>query len=316
MPDRKRRPILLLLLLLWPPWLHAENHPCQQEPTARCLISTLLQEWPALTQAGMPHHLAAHLAFEAQQLKLKTPPFTPDGQQQKLLRQLEQEEQFVQHLQRQQWQAAERMLPLLPTTLQDYWHSPPQALLLEALILGLQDERAEHLKRAYYATLLTWDETRRAEHMLAVARHEILGGQPDKGQQTLMHSDVDAFSPSAFFLARRSTELLADRSRQLFLQPDKGIQHCSEPADIGPALHQWLSDRLQLASMQHQLPDFHTRIALQLSFARLYHNSAQCSLLTQWFQHQAILLATQLPDRTVDAILQRIFIARTVRRYL
>lgn len=312
-----RKSLTALILLFYPLLSFAQDQPCQQDPTARCLVSQLIQEWPGLHQQNDGAiSLAAHLIFEARQLQLSPPSFPINESQQAIIASLEKEEQFLQHLQQQQWQAAEKMLAELTSSLQDYWHSPPQALLLEALALALQDDTADRLKRDYYAALLELDESQRAERMLAIARHEILGGQPDKGQQTLAHSDVDAFSPSAFFLARRSTELLATRSRKMFLQPDIGLRQCSGPDDIGKALHQWLTDNILLTSDQNQLPDLQTRIMLQLSLARLHRNSAQCPLLERWFSHQAVSLATQLSKKAADAPLQRILIARTVRRYL
>lgn len=314
MPDYRTGMLRLILLAvaLWISPAHASEHPCISEPAPRCLIQNLLAlasqqpDAPWLTPA-----LATHLQFEAQQWQLSSSLGT---QQQNLIALLEQEERFLSHLRMQRWDEADALLPDLAPSLHDYWGSPPVTLMLEALALSLQDARADTLKRHFYASLLSLDNQDRARRMLAVARHEILGGQPDKGRATLANTDIDAFSPSEFFQARRNMEMLATRSEQIFLQPDQGLQQCNDPATVNTALLMLLSDDL-LVSL-HALPDTSSRIDMLLLLARTYHNGAQCKLLTLWLGSQAVSLSNHLPIDSTDTLLQRILLARSIRRYL
>lgn len=316
MPDYRTGMLRLILLAvaLWISPARASEHPCISEPAPRCLIQNLLAlasqqpDAPWLTPA-----LATHLQFEAQHWQLSSS-LVAQQQQPDLIALLEQEERFLSHLRMQRWDEADALLTDLAPSLHDYWGSPPVTLMLEALALSLQDARADTLKRHFYASLLSLDNQDRARRMLAVARHEILGGQPDKGRTTLANTDIDAFSPSEFFQARRNMEMLATRSEQIFLQPDQGMQQCNDPASVNAALLMLLSDDL-LASL-HTLPDTLSRIDMLLLLARTYHNGAQCKLLVLWLGSQAVSLSTHLPIGTTDTPLQRILLARTIRRYL
>ena len=297
---------------------HASGDGCSSEPTPRCLIASLVRTASEQREAPwLTPELNAHLMFEAQQWKIPATHLATESGQQNIHSELEQEEQFLAHLQHQRWRAAEALLPILAPQMQDFWRSPPSAVMLESLTLALQDTNADQLKKDFYASLLKQSSTLRAQPMLAVARHEILGGQPDKGRITLANTDIDAFSPSEFFQARRATEILAVRSEQLFLQPDEGLQSCSTASDIGRALHLFLSDDLFLSHHQRTpLSDAESQIQSLLMLARLYHNSAQCPLLELWLRNQAVFMATQLPADDEHTLLQRIFIARVIRRHL
>lgn len=309
---------LLFILLATALWFNlaraAEEQPCAREPTPRCLIQELVTRIHHEPDAAwLTPSLATQLYFEARQWNI-SPAVNPLPEQQTLVTQLEQEERFLSHLHAQRWEKAEAMLPDLAATMQDFWDSPPATLVLEERILALQDTHADALKRRYYDSLLSLDSQKRAQRMLAVARHEILGGQPDKGRTTLANTDIDAFSPSEFFQARRTMEWLANRSDRIFLQPDQGLQHCNDVASVNAALLILLSDDLLM--ILDTLADIPARIDLLLSLARTYHNGAQCRLLTLWLCSQAVSFATQLPFDHTDALLQRILIARTLRRYL
>ena len=297
----------------------ANTHPCLQEPTARCLIRHAIDRLSAM-EADDPlrEELLQQTAFESKLFGL-TFPINSEGNTNPstLNNQLMREEQLLQTLQQKKWSAIEPQLNAVSLPLQDFLHPSAPALYLEALALALQDDEADLFKKKYYASLMHLTHDTRTERMLMVARHEMLGGQPDKGFNTLNNTDLDEFSASQDVMVRRSLELLAKRSRRLFLQPDQNTLMCDNPNQLARAMHAYLADDdLRNLFTSPLFPDTQSRIEVLLLLARLHHNSASCPLLENWLRAQAILLSIQSYDESARSVLSQVYIARAIRRYL
>lgn len=293
---------------------------CRQTPTAHCLIDNAMVHWVQLADATPARkELAAQLAFEARQSGIPIPASLRDAiGESSLATSLEREETYLRHLQHRDFERARNDIKQLPAPLQDFLRLPAEALLIEALTLALADQQADQLKKQYYETLLALDHPTRNRRMLAVARQEILGGQPRKGLQTLENTDIDAFSASEFFQSRIVTEWLAASSEQLFLRPDQTPGRCDQPADIAPALQYLLHDNLYVGlASSSDITDRRLRAEGFLLGAKLYRNSGQCDLLEKWLTAQAILLSRPADSiaSTATALLDDVLLARTLRRY-
>lgn len=308
-----------LLLLALP--AKANPADCTTHPSARCLIQQALAQWPDTAPSDpMRITLQAHLQHEARQFGLTFPPqpepLSPGDTEhlQEQTRQLEREEAFLAVLRQHDFTRAEQLLPQLQPALEDFSAARAESIFLEHLILTLQDETAERFKKNYYESLLALDDSTRIQRMIEVARHEMLGGQPDKGINSLKHIDIDEFSASETFSEKAAAHILAERSTALFLQPRSATRDCSgNPDNIGALLHVYLNDSVQQSVSEFS--DAHLRIRTRLQLAQLHHNSGQCTLLVRWLGAQAIQEMTRIPVIDASAQLDRIKLARAIRRY-
>ena len=309
----------LLALVFFAGAMTARDQPntdCRETPTARCAIEQAIRTWQTPSAAATDDPLLAeHLLFEAQQYRIPAPQTLRDSAQKTALSNtLMREESFLENLRQQEFAQATAAMTQLDQPMQDTLQMPAAALLIEALTLALEDQQADILKKQYYESLLNLDHHTRARRMIAVARLEILGGQPQKGLNTLEHTDIDAFSPTDIYQSRLITEWLGASSQQLFLRPHETPGPCDTPQDIANALQYLLRDPAytQLLSST-DITDRQATIEGLLLTARIYRNGDQCALLEKWLTHQALLRSQSSPDQ--EKLLNQILLARTLRRY-
>lgn len=309
----------LLVLLLYPAAMAVTAQPdtaCRETPTARCVIEQAIVTWQTQqASTATDPSLATQLLFEARQYQIPPPQTLQDAAQKAgLSHALAREESFLEHLRQQDFTQATAAITQLDQPLHDTLQMPAAALLIEALTLALKDQQADNLKKQYYESLLTLDHHTRARRMIAVARLEILGGQPQKGLNTLKHTDIDAFSPTDIYQSRLITEWLGASSQQLFLRPHETPGSCDTPQDIARSLQYLMHDPAytQLLSSTDITDQLATIEGLLLT-AKIYRNGDQCELLEKWLTRQA-LLRSQSSFNQQD-VLNQILLARTLRRY-
>jgi len=311
------RQLLVLILCSAAMVVNAQSDmDCRESPTAQCMIEQAIATWQIqLASADKDLTVATHLLFEARQHRITAPQTLQDAvQDASLSHRLMREETFLENLRQQDFAKATAVMAQLDQPLQDTLQMPAAALLIEALALALQDQQADDLKKQYYESLLTLEHNTRARRMIAVARMEILGGQPQKGLNTLEHSDIDAFSPTDIYQSRLITEWLGASSQQLFLRPHETPGPCDNPQDIANALQYLLHDPAytQLLSST-DITDRKATIEGLLLTAKIYRNGDQCVLLEKWLTRQALLQSQSLSDQ--EKLLNQILLARTLRRY-
>jgi len=292
---------------------------CRQEPTPTCLLRTAIQLWQQLDPDDSNRAaLAAQLGYEANQYHI---PFASENAQTTeapTLQQLRTEDEYIKLLRNNDLAQGKALLATLKGPMQDSFAATPQALFIEYLTLTLEDQQADTFKTKYYETLVKLDDTTRTLRMMEVARHEILGGQPDKGLHTLANTGVDEFSDSVMLNDKIATEILASQSQQLFLHPEDQIQDCTTPSQIADAAADYLKPAfLSLQRKINNIPDERIRLRTRLEVAHLFQNSEQCTLFKRWLVAQTIQEATPPNPTANDALVLRlVYLARSIRRYI
>ena len=292
---------------------------CRQEPTPTCLLQTAIQLWQQLDPNDSHRAaLAAQLGYEASHYHVSFASDEGQKTEASTLQQLRTEDKFIQSLRNNRFPQGKALLATLNSPLQDSFAAAPQALFIEYLTLALQDQQADSFKKKYYETLVKLDDTSRTLRMIEVSRHEILGGQPDKGLHTLANTGVDEFSDSAMLNDKIATEILASQSQLLFLHPEDQIQDCNTSSQIAYAAADYLKPTfLSLQRKINNIPDERIRLRTRLEVAHLFHNSEQCTLLTRWLVAQTIQEAVSTNPIASDATVRRlIYLTRSIRRYI
>lgn len=310
---------LLILIFLLTHSVSARAINCKNSPDLNCLLATAHRALSETPEDESIDEVWMHLQFELDQqnLELETPVNVRADEYIALKKALQMEERFLALLNRSQIGDAQKMLADLPRMLQDLNHPRPEYLLIEFMILNLQDDEAEQTKRDLYKSFLD-NKQAMIEEISNVARYEILGGAPQKGRQTLSNASIDGFSNPLLFQSKHITETLAERSEALFLNPSHLEQDCwhgSKP--MARSFYESLT-QTELNWLQDLVsgPDTNQNIVGIVDLANLYQNGEKCPLnsiiLTHW-----LIQSLTWPDSTIHiSLLDLIFTARSIRRYV
>jgi len=190
-------------------------------------------------------------------------------------------------------------------------------LLMQHLILNLQDQRAEQIKREQLE--IHWQSGKPpAQLLMNIARHEILGGDPRTGIATLTNAKIDGFSNVTATTEQVNLQQLGETAEKLFLDPTSAQKNCSEDSKIMlNSVNQFLSESEEkLTTSIWNTPNIQQAWKAHLTLALLYKNAGSCELLVSLHLHQVIMSAINYRPDTEQDFIGLIYLLRTIRRYL
>lgn len=288
---------------------------CQQ-PNLRCLRKHIQLQANQLqiTEVDLSEPALLHWQFEIQ-----TPlPDTSDTEPpDSLHHKLKQEERLIHLLHRGELETAQGLANQLLLPFHDLFAADGQQLLMQQLILQLQDQRAEKIKRNQLER--HWQSGKPPNHqLLQIARHEILGGDPLKGLATLSNADIDGFSDITESIEQKHLSALGHQAEKLFLDPTAAQRNCTDNTALAlGSVQQFFSpNSFNLMRTLWNTPHAEQAWKAQLTLALLHQNAGSCRLLVNLHRNQVIMSALEFHAKNERDFISLVYALRTIRRYL
>jgi hypothetical protein len=151
-----------------------------------------------------------------------------------------------------------------------------------------------------------------------IARHEILGGNPSNGLQTLSNIQVNEFSDLQLVNEVNALQVLGKEASDLFLNPTTAKRDCGTDTAL------LLSTVQRFYSLPHQqllhtlwdTPDQPQAWRSHLSLMLLYKNAGTCSLFIELHKNTLIQSLINIETANENDVRDLIYLARALRRYL
>lgn len=230
---------------------------------------------------------------------------------------LEQEEKIIKLIRQDDIEATRTLITRKSTPFHDLLAADTRQLIMQRLILNLEDQHAEQIKRELLET--HWKSGKPpAELIMNIARHEILGGDPRKGLVTLTNVQIDGFSNISATTEHLNILQLGKTAESIFLDPTAAQKNCSKDNGIMlNSIQQFLSiPEKDLLNSFWNTPDIQQAWKAHLTLALLYKNSGSCELLVSLHVNQVIWSAINYRPDTEQDFIGLIYLLRTIRRYL
>lgn len=284
---------------------------CKQ-PTTRCLQQYINAQIEFLQQHDieLSPETKKHWQFE---LQLRAKAKDPDDLQKQLLA----EEAFIQLIQEGNLEAAYTKTKTMPRPFHDLLQSQAVYLIIQQLTLGLNDAKAENIKREQLEA--NWQQGKTPnQELIEIARHEILGGNPRRGLATLSNTKIDNFSEIDLINEQTNILQLGKTAETLFLDPTAAQKRCEQDSNATLAsLNDFFSTH-QLTSTKSlwNTPNTVQAWKAHLTLVILYQNAGACDLLVSLQAHQLVNSALHYQVKSEQDFLDLVFLHRALRRYL
>ena len=283
------------------------------QPTEKCLIQHIKSQADELKTlaGGLSPQLVLNLQFE---LKKNTSPGSSANNP--LLEQLLSEEKIIQLLKSGDLESAYVSAKSYPQLFHDSLQAKGAFLVIQHLTLNLNDNQAEQIKREQLEA--NWKKgVTPNDILMELARHEILGGNPTKGTQTLNNTQINEFSELDLINENSIITQLGKIGEEWFLDPTAATKSCQQnPANALTSIQHYFSTaHLKLTDSLWNTPNIQQAWRAQLALIILYQNAGACSLLVSLHTNQLIHSALQLQAKTEQDLLDLIYLLRALRRY-